>query len=110
LEIVSGESGAVAAVTALVDFDTSGLTYAGDHGVAGAMQAAVARHGRLTLAAAHPTGFPSPRIGTLRFVVRDSAALARLALQLPEVRRLDGTDARNSLPHYQLGVRREEAR
>ncbi len=80
-------------LTAAVTYDSTRLRFLGDASPSdGAMRAAHAARGRVTVAVAHATGFTGELFATLRFAARDADAYRTLSLQLTELHLYDGTD------------------
>lgn len=110
VRITAGEGAPIAAASAYIDYDTTALAVLDVSPAPGAVHAQSTIRGRLSLAVAHPTGFPSARLAAVRFVAHDPAALDRLTLQLRELRGHDGSDRRRDVPVAPRGVRMPEGR
>jgi len=89
----------VVSMTAAVEYDTTRLRYIMDVSPSdGAMRVMNAARGRVMIAAAHASGFPSDVFARVRFVQRGAAAgvgaYSSLTLQLSELHLSDATDVR----------------
>ncbi len=107
----------VVSMTAAVEYDTTRLRYLNDVSPSdGALRAVNAARGRVMIAAAHATGFPSDVFARVRFVQRGmqlsvplsdaatAALYASLTLQLSELHLSDATDVRERTAVLPLAV------
>ena len=103
----------VVSITAAMEYDTTRLRYVMDVSPSdGALRVVNAARGRVMIAAAHTTGFPSDVFARVRFVERgatmSAAAAARayssLTLQLSELHLSDATDVRERTTVLPLSV------
>ncbi len=105
----AGEIAKAVSMTAAVEYDTTQLRYLSDVSPSdGALRAVHAARGRVMIAAAHATGFPSDMFARVRFVQRGVTAGAStyssLTLQLSELHMSDATDVRERTTVLPLAV------